>query len=136
MSKSVNDLHHHTKQLPALTSQTISTDTTTAGAIIDTAGFEACEFLLLSGTITDGAYAVSLQEGDASNLSDAATVDAAEILGDADFALADDDTAKRIGYIGKKRYVRLSIVSSGTTSGGVFAGIALLGMAAHQPTAD
>ena len=130
------DLHHNTKQLTALTSQTIDTDTTTAGEIIDTALFTALEFLLISGTITDGAYAVSLQHGDDSGLSDVTVVSADETLGDADFALADDDTAKRIGYIGKKRYVRLSIVSTATTTGGLFAGIALLANAAHQPTAD
>ena len=130
------DMHHHTKQLAGLTSQTIATDTTTAGEIIDTAGFTALEFFLLSGTVTDGAYAVSLQHGDDSGLSDVTAVSAEETLGDADFALADDDTAKRIGYIGKKRYVRLSVVSTATTSGGVFAGVAVLGNAAHQPTDD
>lgn len=132
----VNDLHHHTAVESALDSQTIGTDTTTLGNIIDTAGFEALEFILQSGTITDGAYAVSLQEGDDSGLSDAAAVSAEETLGNADFALADDDTAKRIGYIGKKRYCRLAIVSTATTSGGVFSAAAMKGMAAHQPTAD
>lgn len=132
----VTDLHHHTKQLTGLTSQTIAANATTYGAIIPTAGFTALEFLLLSGTITDGAYAVSLQEGDDSALADVAAVSAEETLGNADFALTEDDTAKRIGYIGKKAYARLKIVSTAVTAGGVFAGVALLGHAAHQPTAD
>lgn len=132
----VFDLHHKVSQSAGLTSQTIATDTTTVGEIIDTAGFTVLEFLLLSGTITDGAYAVSMTESDDSGMSGETAVSAAETLGDADYALADDDTAKRIGYIGKKRYVRLAIVSTATTSGGVFAGIALLGGPAHQPVAD
>ena len=132
-----SDMHHDTKQTVAMTQQAIGTDTTTVGEIIDTAGFEGLELLLLAGTITDGAYATLLEEGDDAALADAATVDAEETLGAADFALAEDDTAKRLGYIGNKRYVRLSIVSTAVTTGvDMFGAIALLGMAAHRPTAD
>lgn len=134
--KNVFDLHHATKVTPGLTSQTIATDTTTLGEIIDTAGFTALEFAVLSGTLTDGAYAVSLLESDASDMVGATAVAAAEQLGDADFAIADDDGAKRIGYIGKKRYCRLSVVSTATTAGGVLAAVAVLAGAAHQPVAD
>lgn len=136
--KNVFDMHSSLLQATALTSQTISTDTTTLGEIIDTAGFTALEFLLLSGTITDGAYAVTLleaEEGDPT-MASATAVSAAETLGDADYALADDDTAKRIGYIGKKRYARLKVVSTATSSGGVFAGVAIKGNPAHGPVAD
>lgn len=132
-----NDMHHDTKQLTGMTLQAISTNTTTNGEIIDTALFEGLEFLLIAGTITDGAYAVSLEEGDDSGLSDAAAVSAEETLGDADFADTDDDSSKRIGYIGKKRYVRLKVVSTGVTTGvDSFGAVALLGMAMHRPTAD
>ena len=136
--KNVFDMHHSILQEAGLTSQTIDSDTTTLGEIIDTAGFTALEFLLLSGTITDGAYAVSLLEaleGDPT-MAAATAVSAEETLGDADFALADDDTAKRIGYVGKQRYVRLSVVSTATASGGVFAGVAIKGNPAHGPVAD
>lgn len=133
----VNDLHHTSSAVIAFANANITTDTTTAGAIIDTAGFEACEILTASGTITDGAYAMLLQEGDAANLSDAATVSAEETLGDCSYALAEDDTPKRVGYIGKKRYVRLSWVSTATTTGGTnFSAIAILANAQHQPVAD
>ena len=86
----------------------IASDTTTEGEIIDTENFEALEFVILTKTITDGDYAVLLQEGDNSALSDAATVAAAETLGSPDFDDdTDDDAVARVGYIGKKRYVRL-----------------------------
>ncbi len=133
MSLSV-DMHSNVKEEVALTSQTIATDTTTYGADVDVTGFESCEFILLSGTITDGAYAVSLVAGAAATPTTA--VPAAEQLGDADFALADDDTAKRIGYIGKEPIVRLKIVSTATSSGGVFAAVAVLGNPHHAPIAD
>jgi hypothetical protein len=132
----IQDLHHSVNVLVGLTSQTISTDTTTLGAIIDMQGYNSCEFALISGTITDGAYAVTLLEDDAVGMGSAAAVSSDHQLGNADFALADDDTAKRMGYIGKKRYVRLKIVSSVTTSGGVFAGVCIQGAAKSQPVAD
>ena len=134
----VFDLHHKVSQSAGLTSQTIGSNTTTLGEIIDTKGFTALEFLLLSGTLTDGAYAVTLLEaleGDPT-MAAATAVSTEETLGDADYALDDDDTAKRIGYIGKQRYVRLSVVSSAVTTGGNLAAVALLGGPAHQPVAD
>lgn len=119
------DLHDNCEVANALDSQTISTDTTTNGEIIDIAGYHGLEFVLKSGAITDGAYTVTLTHGDDSGLSDGATVAAADLLGSIAFADTDDDAAKRIGYIGKKRYVRLNVVSTGTTSGGVFDGVAV-----------
>lgn len=114
-----HDLHSKVQSAIALAVQNIISDTTTVGAIIDTAGFESLEFLIQSGTVTDGVYDFVLEEGDDSGLSDAAVVPAADILGSlTGFILTDDDTAKRVGSIGKKRYQRLSIVSTGTTSGG------------------
>ncbi len=132
----VFDLHNNVFGVVALVNSEITSDTTTLGAIIDTAAFEGLEFLLQSGTITDGTYAISLQDGEESNLSDAAAVDSELVLGseDAAFVAADDDTVKRIGYIGKKRFVRLSIVSASTTTGGEFSSVALLASPHHAPT--
>ncbi|MGR3179841.1 MAG: hypothetical protein ACUZ8E_17515 [Candidatus Anammoxibacter sp.] len=130
------DLHNKVKVLNALDSQTIATDTTTNGEIIDTAAFHALEFILKSGAVADGDFTVALQHGDDSGLSDAATVAAADLLGSIVFLAADDDAAKRIGYIGKKRFVRMTIVSDNTSSGGVFSGVALQGNPLHAPVAN
>lgn len=132
------DLHHNVKSVLALAVQAITTNTTTVGAIIDTAGFESIEFSILSGTITDGAYALKLEEGDDSGLSDAAIVPADETLGAlTGFVAADDDTVKRVGSIGKKRYQRLSIVSTGVTTGGTnFVSLATLSHAHSNPVAE
>lgn len=123
------DLHHQVKAAVALDSQTISTDTTTNGNVIDTLDFESLEFLVLSGAITDGTYTLLLEESDEVTFGGEETaVPADQILGDTvDFVAADDDAVRRIGSIGKKRFQRLSIVSTGTTSGGVFAALAVLG---------
>lgn len=131
------DLHNNVKGALALAVQDITTNTTTVGAIIDTLGFESLEYFITSGTITDGAYALKLEEGDDSGLSDAADVPAANVLGAlTGFVAADDDTVKRVGSVGKKRYQRLSIVSTGTTTGGTnFTATAALGNPHSQPVA-
>ena len=115
----------------------IASDTTTAGAIIDRLGFDAVTFSIISGVLTDGAYAVLIEEGDDSGLSDAAAVADSDLIGTealAGFAATDDGVAKTIGYIGVKRYVRLSIVSTSTSSGGFIAATAILGCPHNAPT--
>lgn len=132
------DLHSNVKQVVAKTAAAISTTTTTVGSIIDTAGYESLEYIVLSGTITDGAYALKLEQGDDSGLSDAADVPADEVLGVlTGFVAADDDTVKRVGSIGKKRYQRLSIVSTGVTTGAnFFAAVGVLGDPQSGPVAE
>tara|TARA_R110000851_G_scaffold134568_2_gene269880 strand:- start:3201 stop:3617 length:417 start_codon:yes stop_codon:yes gene_type:complete len=130
------DLHDNCQVANALDSQTISTDTTTNGEIIDTKGFHGLEFILKSAAVTDGAYAVTLTHGDDSGLSDGVTVNVADLLGSIDFVAADDNVAKRIGYIGKKRYARLNVVSTGTSSGAVLDGVAVQFSPFHAPVAN
>lgn len=132
------DLHNNVNAAMALKEAAITTDTTTVGEIIDTAEFGSLEFIISSGTITDGAYALKLEEGDDSGLSDAADVPAADILGDlVGFVAADDDAVKRVGSIGKKRYQRLSIVSTGTTTGADSIGaVAVQGNPRSMPVAN
>ena len=90
---------------------------------------------MLSGTLTDGAYTITLEDGDAANLSDASTVASTSLVGSLPtFADTEDNTVKHVGYVGKKRYVRLSIVSTSTSSGGTFSAIALKGNAVNRPT--
>ena len=134
----MRDLHNNIAPAVAFDTAAISSNTTTAGNIIDRQGYEAVEFILLSGTLTDGTYTPLIEHGDAANLSDAAAVADSELLGteaDAAFAATEDDAVKRVGYIGSKRYVRLSIVSASTTSGGTMSAIAVKGRAHTNPIA-
>ncbi len=126
-------VHSKIKDLVALVLAAITTNTTTAGVIIDTLGFESMEYIVQSGDITDGAYALLLEEGEESNLSDAVVVDPSLVRGAlTGFTASDDDDTIRVGCIGKKRYQRLSIVSTGTSSGVDRMGaIAILGNPKH-----
>ena len=131
----MKDLKNNIFATPALNVQVINTDTTTNGAIVDTAGYESVTLVTFSGTLTDGAYQFVLADGDNSALSDAATVTAANLIGSSPaFALADDNECARFGYRGGKRYVRVSCVSTSTSSGGTLGVVAILGHAHDMPT--
>lgn len=132
------DMHSMVQVAVALDSQTIGTDTTTDGNVIDTLDFNSLVYAILTGTITDGAYTLLFEESDTGAFGGEETaVPSDQVLNDAvAIAAADDDTIFRAGVIGKKRYQRMSIVSTGTTSGGVFAAVAILGHPRDMPVAE
>jgi len=122
----MRDIHNNVKNDVALNIQAIVSDTTTVGSIIDLQDYDGCEFVIQSGTLTDGLYTPLIEYGDDSGLSDAAAVPDKFLLGtEADAALGGGSPTpdNEIGKVGVKahsgkRYVRLSLVSTGVTSGG------------------
>lgn len=129
----LKDIHSDSKGKIGLAQTTIATNTATNSAIIDMLGYEALEFFVSSGTVTDGVYALSLVHGDVANLSDGAAVPEEYILGASNFVLTDDNVCKRVGYIGHKRYCRLVITSTGVTTGGAFSVLAVNANPLHGP---
>jgi hypothetical protein len=123
------DLRSDLRNQRALVS-TISTNTTTTGDIIDMQGHQTgAYFTVLCSAFTDGSYVVSLQHGDAANLSDAVDVVAPDLVG-SNFTLTAATAAAAVinslGYIGGKRYVRLKVVSTGVTTGATLIGSAVV----------
>lgn len=113
-----------TKQIVinALELQVIDTDTTTAGAIIDTAGYDnGIYFAVDVGVFTDGVFTLKIEDGDNSALSDAAVIPTAQLvygsLPAPIAAIVEGAALPKEGIFGNKRYVRASIVSTGTTDG-------------------
>ncbi|MBI4800640.1 MAG: hypothetical protein HY794_18270 [Desulfarculus sp.] len=119
------DLHNYIKASRGLSPQVqTNADTAFVSQIVDTANFEATEFLLLTGAISDAnvTFTVLFEDGDASNLSDAAAVADAYLLGTEALAtplFSDDNKVFKIGYIGGKRYCRVTITPSGNDSGDI-----------------
>ena len=131
------DLYNKILQKVAFNTQAISTDTTTNGEIIDLQGFDSATFIIQSGSLTDGTYTPLVHEGNESDLSDAGAVADADLIGTeagAVFSATDDNKAKRLGYVGGKRYIRLSLVSASTSTGGTLSGSAILSDADIRPT--
>ena len=112
------------------------------GEIIDSAGFESLTFVISAGTMTDAnaTFAVTMEHGDDSGLSDTAAVAASDLVGTlalAAFQFDDDKECRKIGYVGSKRYTRLTITPTGNDSGAApLSAVALKGNPASSPTAN
>ena len=89
-------------------------------------GFESLVFVVLLGTLADAAFTTVflMEDSDNSDMSSANSVLDPELLpfssGStpeivAAFDQADDDLIRRIGYVGFRRYVRLTITPSDNT---------------------
>jgi hypothetical protein len=135
------DIHNNLHFVPLIAPIAARTDNTAiVSAIIDTLGYESAEFVLITGTNTDtnATFAVLVEDGDNSGLSDNAAVADTFLLGTeaaAGFTFADDVECRKIGYVGGKRYVRVTVTPSGNDSGNIFiAGVAVLGNARSVPT--
>ncbi len=127
----MRDLHNNIKVVAAIEPRVIMAGNATyTSAVIDRDGYESLEFVIQSGALTDGAYAVTMYDDSDVAMGTEAAVVSPNILGTnalAGFALADDVLAKKIGYVGNKRYVRLKIVQSAATTGGYITAVAVLG---------
>lgn len=137
------DLHNHIHPVPAISPIAARTDNTAiVSAIIDTLGYESLEFVINVGTNTDAdvTFVVLIEDGDNSSLTDNAAVADAELLGTevlAAFAFGDDVECRKIGYIGAKRYVRMTITPANNGAGNIFlSAVALLGHPSLGPTAN
>lgn len=119
----------------------ISSNTTTASNIIDTAGYDKVTFVLTSTAYTDGTYVPAVSESDDSGMSgENAVADADLTKLESDCAVTaattqSTDASKKIGYLGNKRYVTCDIVSTGTSSGATVGVMAILEKASVQPVA-
>lgn len=102
---------------------TVSSDTTTAGTIIDTADYDGgIKLDFIASAYTDGTYTPLLQESDDSGMAGATDIPDAALIGtEAGAALsaatADTEVLKSLGFFSNKRYVQVSLVSTAVTTG-------------------
>lgn len=131
----MRDLHNNIKASRALSPVAATTDNTAyVSQILDTAGFFSAEFIGITGSLADAdaTFTVLVEDGDDSALSDnaavadvfllgteAGTVTAGAAVTGAAPGFADDNKTFKIGYIGPKRYVRVTITPA-ANSGNIF----------------
>lgn len=120
------------KPVKALNITAITSSTTTAGSSIDTKGFESLTLFVELGARTDGTFLPLIQDSD-DNSTFVDVIDQFLIGTEAEASLNTANTVKSIGYVGKKRYVKLSIVSSSVTSGATASATAILANASKRP---
>lgn len=139
MRDTMNNVHP-LSAIPPIAART--DNTAIVSSIIDVKGYDSLTWMILTGTNTDtnATFAVTMEEGDASDLTGSNAVAASDLVGTyalAGFTFADDTETRKIGYIGSKRYVRLTITPTGNDSGNIFvAAIALLANPVLVPTSN
>lgn len=106
-------------------------DAAVSTEIIDMQGNSSLTFAIATGSLADAdaTFTVLVEEGDASNLSDAAAVADADLLGTealASFIFSDDGKCFKVGYKGMKRYVRLTITPATNTGAALLCVIAIV----------
>ncbi len=115
-----------------------SGDTAIVSSIIDTANYNGVELVISYGSISDAnvTFTVLVEDGDNSALSDNAAVSDANLLGTEALAtplFSNDNVVTKIGYIGPKRYLRVTVTPSGNTGDIYISGIAALAGARVKP---
>ncbi|MGZ5000628.1 MAG: hypothetical protein ACXV7F_10025 [Methylomonas sp.] len=137
----MEDLHNNIDVKRVISPVSEAGTTALVGQIIDRQGYDSLEYVIATGSIADAdaTFTVLLEEGDSATLTDAAAVADADLLGTellAGFTFADDDKTRKLGYIGKKRYTRLTITPVANASAALISAVAILGDPANAPTAN
>ena len=120
------DLHNIIKSRVALPLEEITSNNFFNGVLFDTTFFESIEFIAVGGTVTDGQYKLVLEDANQSNFSDGAPVAAEFLIGDPDALITTSQGILSLGYVGHKRFVVASILSTGVTVGIASIGIRLI----------
>lgn len=136
------DLHNNIHVARGLSPVAAVTDNTAfVSQIVDTANYDAAEFVLLTGSLADAdaTFTVLVEDGNVSTLTDAAAVDDKFLLGTevvASFDYAADNKVFKIGYVGPKRYVRVTVTPAANTGNAFIAGVWVLGHPRFAPTSN
>jgi hypothetical protein len=125
----MKDLYHDLKAVYSIYPASLGAAAKTGDAIVDLQGYDGALIVCGSGALTVD-MPFQLMEGDAANLSDAAAVADADLIGTEPTLLqATDNEIKTFGYKGSKRYLRVD-TTAGT--GVAFAAI-IKGFPRHAP---
>ena len=135
----MRDLMNHI-HVKAGAAPVVATDNTpVVSAIIDTQGYQSLAFIILTGTLadSDATFTTLVEHDDASGFGTKVAVPDKDLLGTealASFATADDGEPRKIGYVGSKRYVRLTVTPAANSGNAPLAIAALLGHPDVGPT--
>lgn len=116
----------------AITTRTASGNGTGVDRAASGAMYQDAMVVVHTGTITDGTHAVDIQESDDNSAWN--SVAAGELQGtEPSIVAADDDKVFIVGYKGTKRYLRVAVTASGTTTGGVYGATVVLANPRNAP---
>ncbi len=135
----MRDLHNNIHVARAISPVSVADNTAQVSQIIDRQGYESLEFVIATGSLADAdaTFVVLVEDSDDSGLSGSRAVPDAELLGtevQAGFQFDDDNEVRKIGYLGDKRYVRLTITPANNSGASLIAAVAVLGHPSYTPT--
>ena len=135
------DNHFNIAPRRAISPVSVADNTPAVSEVIDMDGFESLEFVIAVGSVADAdaTFAVLVEDADeaAFNVTNAAVADGF-LLGTeagAAFKFDSDNTVKKIGYRGNKRYCRMTVTPTGNASAALMSVVAILGHPHIAPTA-
>ncbi len=137
----MRDLANHLTVKRAISPAAAVTDNTAfVSQIIDRAGYESLMFAIATGSLADAdaTFTALVEHSDNANFSASAAVPDSQLTGteaDASFTFAADDATRKIGYVGGKRYVRLTITPANNSGNAFVAAVAILSNPRFAPAA-
>ena len=135
MFDAINSMH----LVRAISPVSVADNTAQVSQILDRKDYNGVGLAILTGAIADAdvTFTVLVEAGDAANLSDAVAVPDSDLVGTealAGFQFDDDNEVRKIGYIGIKRYLRVTITPANNASAALLAAVWMLSHARHAPT--
>lgn len=127
----MRDFYNNVTFRRAISPVSVADNTAAVSQIIDRMGFDGLTFAIFLGSIADAdaTFTALVEDGDDSSLTDAAAVADDDLLGTeagASFQFDSDNATRKIGYIGNKRYVRLTITPANNASAALISAGAVL----------
>jgi hypothetical protein len=137
----MRDLMNNIDVKRAISPVSVADNTAQVSQIIDRRGFDSLTFVIALGSLADAdaTFTVLVEHDDAAGFGTATAVPASELVGTttlASFQFDDDNKCRKIGYLGNKRYVRMTITPANNSSAALIAAVAILGHAAQQPQSN
>lgn len=135
----MRDLANHLSVKRAISpAAAVADNTAVVSEIVDLGGYAQAMFAINIGAIADAdaTFTVLVEHGDQANLSDAAAVPDTQLTGTelaAGFRFDSDNTTRKIGYVGPKRYLRLTITPVSNAGDAFFDAVAILGTPRYWP---
>lgn len=126
----MKDLMNSINVKRVLSPVSVADNTAQVGQVIDGQGAASLTYVIATGSLGDAGaeFTVLLEECDTSGGTYTAVADA-DLLGTealASFIQSDDDKCFKLGYIGKKRYTRLTITPTNNATAALIAAVAIL----------
>lgn len=134
----MEDMAHNIQVKRVISPVSVADNTAQVGQIIDHLGYESATYCINLGSIADAdmTATVLLEESDASDMTGANAVADADMISQtagtapetaAAFQFDSDNQVRKLGYIGFKRYTRLTVTPANNASAALLSALCILG---------